>query len=359
MIALFMFIPENVGGAERRLVRIFNAIAKDGKDIDFIVISTKTNMDKFYRENISHIFFHETIIFGVSHFESIKALLYLVSGKYKAVVYFDGSKYSVLLNLLAAFRKVKTLMIYADYFAAYNMYRGRKKFYFDFSVITASHVDCLYPAAEIGLKKRFPKKNITITPNSFTDLDRFRPADKEKLMVFASANLSRKKNPHLLLEALNIIQDKIRTHGYKIFICGGGSEQRTLIERSIADGTDDIIVFLGSVNMKDYLPQAELFFSLQTFENYPSQALLEAISCGCYIIATDVGSTKMIVDGAIFSTLVQDDKQELARAIVSYLNLELGQKEAHVKLARQFAEKNFLLETNIVYFSNILHQLTE
>ena len=366
MVALFMDIPEHYGGAERRLARIFNEIARRRSDVEFVAISTPEYMERFFQVSLNGNNFHKTTILKRPHTLGLftgklwvmRICRHLIKRRYRTVVYFDSSRFSVVFNILAFLFRIKTLIVIANYLPAHGMHIGKEKSYFEYSIKTAAHVDCLYPSAEKRLKEIFPKKKITITPNSFTDLKRFAPGKKERVMVFAAARLSKSKNPHLLVETLNVIQDKIREHGYKVFICGGGYDLEALVNRVKDNGTHDIISFPGNVNMDSYLPQAEVFFSLQTNDNYPSQALLEAISCGCYIIATDVGETKRLADGISFSSLIDNDKQSLASAILNYLELSEDEKSVSVRLAREFAEKNFLLETSVNYFADIIQTMT-
>ena len=49
-------------------------------------------------------------------------------------------------------------------------------------------------------------------------------------------------------------------------------------------------------NLPSVLGRARVFLSLQDEENYPSQSLLEAMSVGCAVVATDVGLTRKLVD---------------------------------------------------------------
>jgi len=349
-----MHIFDNIGGAERRITRIFNEIAAE-KNIDFITMGKQTSIDKFFNENINTVNFNKTVVFKKSNVGMLKILFFLFSSKYNSIVYFDATRFTVLINFFALLLRKKVLIIIANPFAAYNMLKGKLNRYFNYCLKTSAHIDCLYPSAEQDLKTRFPKKNITTTPNSFTDLKRFTPKKKEKLFVFAAARLEKSKNPHLLIDAINIIQEKVRKEDYKIVICGGGFDKEQLIQKVKEDRTDDIISFVGNVKTIDFFPQAELFFSLQVIENYPSQSLLEAISCGCYIIATDVGSTRAIADGIEFSTLVNNDKNELSNAILKYFEFSQEEKEACSKKARTFSENNFIIEPNIKYFSNIIN----
>jgi glycosyltransferase involved in cell wall biosynthesis len=353
-----MAIPKYVGGAERRLARIFNAIAKERTDVDLIALSTSEHIGEFSQDILQKVNFRKIYVIDDSHLKGrIKVYKHLISKRYKVAVYFGGSLFHFGLNVLAHITGMKTIITVASSDSAYNRMTGKRKYIDDLSIKTASHVDCLYPMAEKGMKERFPRKNITITPKPYTDVTKYVPRKKENIVLFAAARLEKGKNPHLLLNAVNIIQKEIRNKDYKVIICGNRYEEETLKRISESNGTGDIVHFVGNVDIKDYASRAEVFFSLQLVENYPSQALQEAISCGCYIIATDVGSTRSIADGITFSKLVKNDEHELANAILGYFEFSQIEKEERSKFARKFAESNFMLEPNKLYFTNIIDSL--
>jgi len=363
MVALYLDVGETPGGAERRLLRIFNEIAGEREDVNLLVRGTSKNLESFLRANIGEIKYRKTVLFNNTRLCRLNIYKHIIKERYKVVVYFNGSKFTADLNKIAGLFGIKTLMVIASGAVAYNLtlcvYRGKMKQYIDRTIKTASHIDCLYPNAEQGLRERFPHKEISITPGSFTDLEKFKPGVKEKIMTFSAARLDETKNPHLLIDAINIIQDKVREFEYKVLICGDGFDRELLEKRSIKNGTDDIIKFLGFVNTADYLPKTEVYFSLQYFDNYPSQALLEAISCGCYIIATNVGATSALADGIAFSTLVNNDERELANAILDYVSYPETRKDDCSQLARVFAENNLSIDKSVIYFSDIISTLAD
>ena len=56
-----------------------------------------------------------------------------------------------------------------------------------------------------------------------------------------------------------------------------------------------IFADLLPITLTLFLRDLKFFLSLQEIENYPSQALLEAMASGCCVIASDVGETKKII----------------------------------------------------------------
>ena len=72
-------------------------------------------------------------------------------------------------------------------------------------------------------------------------------------------------------------------------------------------------------HLPDVLAEAKVFLSLQSGENYPSQSLLEAMTAGCAVIATDVGETEKLVDGSTGVLIPPGHPGELRAAILSLL----------------------------------------
>lgn len=99
---------------------------------------------------------------------------------------------------------------------------------------------------------------------------------------------------------------------------------------------------------------SKIFLSLQNYENYPSQSLLEAISSGNYIIASDVGDTNSIVKtdfGSLVSLSIEDISIKLKDAI------KLIEKSGDdiFRSSRNFAINRFKPEDSISYFKTLFN----
>lgn len=73
-----------------------------------------------------------------------------------------------------------------------------------------------------------------------------------------------------------------------------------------------------SEQVESVLSQAMVCVSLQQTDNYPSQALLEAMACGAAVVATDVGLTSKLVDETVGRRVVAKP-EAVADAIVELL----------------------------------------
>lgn len=114
---------------------------------------------------------------------------------------------------------------------------------------------------------------------------------------------------------------------------------------------DGLIVIESYSNINQVLRSSYLFLSLQDYDNYPSQSLIEAMIFGCTIIATNFGETRSIVKVENGNTLINKDVNELVCAIEYLLNkkrvtnLENRQvilKEHTIERYANYFKRNFL-----------------
>lgn len=81
---------------------------------------------------------------------------------------------------------------------------------------------------------------------------------------------------------------------------------------------------------------------MQKHNNYPSQALIEGIFCGCLPVLTDCGNSKDIAPSS-FSELVKEDftPEEIAEACSRILSLSKTEFEEKSKKAIHHLKINF------------------
>jgi glycosyltransferase involved in cell wall biosynthesis len=91
-------------------------------------------------------------------------------------------------------------------------------------------------------------------------------------------------------------------------------------------------------DLSPLLCRARVFVSLQRQDNYPSQSLLEAMSCGTSTVATDVGLTWQLVDEDT-GIRVKPDPEDIAKAVVTLLrDPQRCRRLGHAARARVLAQ---------------------
>ncbi|MDE3018528.1 MAG: glycosyltransferase [Nitrospirota bacterium] len=159
-------------------------------------------------------------------------------------------------------------------------------------------------------------ERIRVSFGSCVDTHRFRPAQAKKPWVVFSGRLIDEKNPLLFVEACARVHRLVPEA--RFFLLGNGPLRRP-VEESIRRHKLDACTDVGwRDEVQEILGPALLFASLQRMDNYPSQALLEAMACGASVVATDVGLTGKLVDDTV-GLRVPADPVSVAEALVRLL----------------------------------------
>lgn len=157
--------------------------------------------------------------------------------------------------------------------------------------------------------------------------------------ILSVGRLVESKGFDLLIDCFNLLKDK----DIDLLICGVGPYKLFLEKKIIEFGLESRVKFIGfSKNMQDYYSNANLFVSASRVEGYPN-ALVEAMSLGCPVVATDCdfGPSEIIENGVNGLLVKLDDKEELAHAIETLL--------ADKQLRNSFAKNGKrIIETNSI-----------
>lgn len=349
-IALVVYNVNDFGGAERRLFRVYNELAKT-HECD-IIVRGSSDEQAFIRRiekadcdlsNINRIICIDN---------NLKCLFYLLNyRKYDIIHYFDSCGFNAAISLLGSLLKFKTICTLASVHDVKRIYENRMTIKERILLKESTVIDVLYPWGLDSIRKL--RNNAYLTVGTFTDLKKFRPSSKEKLMVYAAARLEKLKNPELLVEACNECKSALRSYGYRVVILGQGELEQELRKKIHDYRIDDILELHGYKKTSDYFPTAEAVFSLQTIENYPSQVIAEACASGCYLFVTDVGCSRKCAESE-FASFVGANSNDLASAIESYLAFDNHRKSRIRDLARSFAERNYSISASIDYYLTLI-----
>jgi glycosyltransferase involved in cell wall biosynthesis len=166
--------------------------------------------------------------------------------------------------------------------------------------------------------------------DNFTDVARFAPAQETSQetsqeteresgaphVVFA-ARLHPEKGALLYLEAVARVR---LTHPWARFALMGRGEEEVAVARRLAGlGLEGVVRRGHATDLAPLFARSRVFVSCQRYENLGSSSLLEAMASGNAVVATDVGQTWRIVDGAV-GRRVPPDPAALATAIGALLD---------------------------------------
>jgi len=181
------------------------------------------------------------------------------------------------------------------------------------------------------------KKLLTIHNGVETDKPQAMVKGTAKDIAFV-ARLAPPKNPFLLVEALADVP------GLTAHFIGGGPDEEQLKEKIAEVGVSDRVILHGDV------PREEVFNLLATmdasvlvsdYEGLP-RSILEAMSAGLPIVASDVGGVRELVDERNGFVIGRDDKTGLIDALTKLATQE-GLAARLGRVSRERVEQEFSL----------------
>ena len=157
-------------------------------------------------------------------------------------------------------------------------------------------------------------------------------------VILAVGRLTEQKDFPTLLKAFALLQQKITA---RLLILGEG-ELRPELETIIKQlGLTEAVSLPGFVsNPYAYMNHASAFVLSSRWEGLPT-ALIEAMACGCPVVATDCpsGPKEILAEGQYGELLPVDDAEALSAALVRTLQ-NPPQQELLVNRAKDFETQN-------------------
>ncbi len=215
----------------------------------------------------------------------------------------------------------------------------------------------------------FPENRIRLIPNG-VDLTCFKQVEKVKkkelreklalpmpMLSIYTGRMEPGKGLETLLSAWELVFHEVPL-AYLLLV-GDGSLRKSLID-SLSDKTcRQQVIFTGTVdNVADYLQAADIFI-LPSLAEGLSNSLLEAMSSGLAVVASDIGGINELVKNGVNGLLAEPgDPASLSCQLVSLLRApgeinRLGQ-EAH-----QTIIKNYSIENVTEQYNNLYQELKE
>jgi glycosyltransferase involved in cell wall biosynthesis len=226
-----------------------------------------------------------------------------------------------------------------------------------------ANADALRSEAErLGVSTRW-----TIIPSG-VDVDHFGiqplvPAAKAALgldparpVVGTIGRLEQRKGHAHLLRAATAMLRKANGRRPQILIVGDGPLRGALTDQVRALGLEESVVFTGTMeDVRGALAAMDVFVLPSRAEGL-SNALLEAMASARPVVATAVGGTGEVLDGARTGVLVPaDDVEALATEVVRVLS-EPARAADLGRAARQWVEERFSARAMVAQFEGLYAQ---
>lgn len=127
------------------------------------------------------------------------------------------------------------------------------------------------------------------------------------------------------------------------------------LEQDVADG---VIEYLGVTDcVLPYLQQPGVVVVLPSFHEGLNRSLMEACSCGCPIITTDIPGCREVVKAGKNGFLVPPKEYEpLAEAMLKYHRMSIEEKGEFSRVSRTIAEQRFDMKLVINEYIKVLRE---
>ncbi len=206
----------------------------------------------------------------------------------------------------------------------------------------------------IGIKFRIANQDkMVVIYNGIEKSDLQKNVENSKLKIIFVGRFSKQKNPELLIRAASRLPNNLLKQ-IEILLIGNG-QKTYLINNLIKLNKNLFVKIFPSVNRDgiiQLLQDSDIFVLSTNWEGLP-YSILEAMSVGLPVIATDVGGINELVDSSCGFLIERGDVEGLQKALVNLiLDKELRKKmgeNAKKIIEDKFSMDKMLLETEKVY----------
>ena len=246
----------------------------------------------------------------------------------------------------------------------YDLYWERTSVgYLPYQDVSLQRLDMVYPCSVQGseyLKEKYPKLAEKITVSKLGTVDYgLQPYNGEKV-VATCCNLEPLKRMPLFAEAFCKVAKQIPD--CKWVCIGSGSDESLVNEIIFKAGLEEQVEMLGRTAndkvLEYYKKNPVTFFcNVSTSEGLPV-SVMEALSFGIPVIATDVGGTSELVNsqnGRLLNADITAD--ELAEVLISMLNQSSNDYNKMRQAARECWQNEVSASKNYKDFCDALNQL--
>ena len=187
-----------------------------------------------------------------------------------------------------------------------------------------------------------------VIPNG-VDVDTFRPALShnfsklnEPLQLLFVGRFHNQKDVPGLIEKLSLVH-KYKKVSFRLTLVGDGPDRIRVQQAISKGGLEDITTMKGWLEKREIIPiyqQSDCFLNLSHYEGFPN-TVLEAMSCGLVIVASDIAAHRELIDDKVTGYLVSLDSQEdFSKQLVEVANNQIDREEIS-RRTRQKVQTNY------------------
>jgi glycosyltransferase involved in cell wall biosynthesis len=203
-----------------------------------------------------------------------------------------------------------------------------------------------------GVVKKFPQlpvqsKSIIIASGIDTEL--FSPAIKKKngrtIILGMQSRLQKIKDHPTLLKSFRLLRDKYKSHKLRLQIAGDGNTMpalRQLVYELGIAGDVDFVGMLAETELIHFMNNLDIYIHA-TYGETLSNSIMQAMSCGLPIVASDVWGVNNMLDEGKTAMLVTVEDVDGMTAAISRLIEDQELSDQLGKNARNMAVSKYSL----------------
>jgi len=346
------FIPDlSLGGAEQVTVTIVNGLTELGHNVELLVSRFKGRLRSKLANEVTVIELKpsRTPVLGVA--ANIPALISYLRRMDPEVLFSHMSHVSVVCLAINRFVDINTMIIPTEHKAVGSAPGSTIK-----SRTVQALMPYLYPTADhivavsegvansvVDQTATAPNK-VSVLPNP-VDLETIRDRaedtvdddwlvdDQLEVILFVGRLEAQKSLETWLNTFKRVYKDNPNVRG---IIAGSGSKREELQSTANHLGIENVVRFPGYIdNPYAYMSKASIFLLTSIYEGLPT-VIIEALACGCPVVATDCPSgPREILENGEFGRLAPvGDVEHLAEAVTVTLDNPQPSKKLHQRADR-------------------------
>ena len=269
-----------------------------------------------------------------------------------------NEKIHFIQNFPATFRRrIQPKTIYTFSENSLQRFSFKDKLFFYLTIMRSNQIDLL----DIKIFKRIRKLtfrknkiNLTIPGSTNPKKYNFDSSHKKNTILFLG-RFNDQKQILPFVESIEHIDFVLKKNGIsdaKYALLGGGpsiDQVDTYVKDLKEKGIQ--IYHEYSKHYVEIMQESRIFLSLQKHNNYPSNSLMEAMSCGNIPVITDCGNSRLMADDSIAKYIPEKfNKEDLSEAILSLLSASPEQFDTWSKLMRDKILQEFNIKFAAEYY---------
>ncbi|MDK2687744.1 glycosyltransferase [Vibrio vulnificus] len=348
MKILLLTTSLEIGGAEKQVCELADRFVENGHQVRIVSLTGKTLL-RPYNESIE-----------ILELNSSKTILGLVRALYLCIKWIREFRpdifHSHMVHANIFSRIIKVFFISTPLICTAHSIneggRARTLAYRYTDFLSDLNTNVSQEAVELYIKKGICKSHKIRSVCNGIDINRFKfspvyrdnkrkqiELDNNEILLLAVGRLTEAKDYPNLINAFEYLTNSSPIK-VRLVIIGDGELKNSLIDLVYQKKLEDSVLFLGAISDVDkWMSAADIFVMSSEWEGLPL-VLLEAMSSERFVVATDCGGIKKLIENNGEVVPIKDSYQ-LFEALLKCVNMSDNQRSMVGESARERIINNF------------------